>query len=130
MSSLVGTTLTNNLQTPGRLIYSKNHHPRAIQDPESAASSPPEKTLPVPMSHHDHPLILPPATDFDTTHKSTRGSPAWSHRDSPLRPASSSSNSHWGSYKGLDKDALSSLQEYCSSFDQVRLLKRGLQTLT
>ncbi|KAE8166333.1 hypothetical protein BDV40DRAFT_256586 [Aspergillus tamarii] len=130
MSSLLGT-LTNNLRTPDNLIYSKNHHPIAIHDPESAASSPPEKTLPIPMSHHDHPLILPPATEFDPTHKPTRESPARSHRGSPWRPTSASSNSHqWGSYKGLDKDALSSLQEYCSSFDQVRLLKRGLQTLT
>ncbi|OGM47768.1 hypothetical protein ABOM_003243 [Aspergillus bombycis] len=130
MSSLLGNTLTNNLHTLNNITYSKNYHPIAIHDSESTASSPPEKTLPVPMSHHDHPLILPPATEFDTTHKSPRETSTRSHRDSPRRPASASSNSQWGSYKGLDKDALNSLQEYCSSFDQVRLLKRGLQTLT
>ncbi|KNG80684.1 hypothetical protein ANOM_011671 [Aspergillus nomiae NRRL 13137] len=129
MSSLLGNTLTNNLQTLNNVTYSKNYQPIPIHDSESTASSPPEKTLPVPMSHHDHPLILPPATEFDTTHKSSRETSTRSHRNSPRRPSSASSNSPWGSYKGLDKDALNSLQEYCSSFDQVRILKRGLQTL-
>ncbi|KAE8379165.1 hypothetical protein BDV26DRAFT_259899, partial [Aspergillus bertholletiae] len=130
MSSLLDTTRAHQLQIPSSPIYSKSSHSIAIHDPDTTPSSPPEKILPVPLSHHGHSLILPPATDFDAIHKSTRDTSARSHRDSSGRSASSSGNGNpWGSCKGLDNDALRSLQEYCSSFDQVRLLKRGLQTL-
>ncbi|KAE8355132.1 hypothetical protein BDV28DRAFT_146423 [Aspergillus coremiiformis] len=124
MSSLLDIPFSRRLETPDPL----NTH-----DPECTASSPSEKILPVPLSHHDHSFILPPSIDFDSIHKPNREPQppsTTSSRNSPWKSPSLSGIGHeWSSSKAVDKDARSSLQEYCSSFDQVRLLKRGLQRL-
>ncbi|KAB8236992.1 hypothetical protein ETB97_006266 [Aspergillus alliaceus] len=131
MSSLFEIPRGRYLEIPGSTTYASNSRSKFMHDLESTPSSPPEKALPVSLAHYDNSFILPPAIHFDSIHKSTRETPSGhSSRSSPWKSPSLSANTYeWGSNKDLDKDALSSLQEYCSSFDQVRLLKRGLQRL-
>ncbi|KAB8068912.1 hypothetical protein BDV29DRAFT_183766 [Aspergillus leporis] len=130
MPALYDIPLTRHLETSANIICSMNCRSPIMHDPECAASPGQEKTLPVPLSHYDHSFILPPLIDCDWVRNSSRGpSTYWNRTPSWKSPGLSRNRHEWGTHKGLDKDALSSLQEYCSSFDEVRLLKRGLQRL-